>query len=127
MLSLFWYLGHLGVTLGPKGVFLSRFPTKNQSKIGFVLEVFFVKIGITFYIFCWEPSQIIFFYFWLLNGYQFGGKMYGQWSPTRFFGKRPTCDPTGKYNIQLKVGPLKMNLKSIKQVMKKQVESKSHF
>ena len=46
---------------------------------------------------------------------------------TRFSGKWPTCGPTGKYHIELKVGPLKMGLKSMKQVTKKQVELKSDF
>ena len=46
---------------------------------------------------------------------------------TRFSGKWPTCDRTGKYHIELKVGPLKVGLKSMKQVIKKQVESKSDF
>ena len=43
------------------------------------------------------------------------------------FGKWPTCGPTCKYHIELKVGPLKMCLKSMEQVIKKQVESKSDF
>ena len=46
---------------------------------------------------------------------------------TGFSEKWPTCDPTGKCHIQLKVGPLKGSLKSMKEVSKKQVESKSHF
>ena len=46
---------------------------------------------------------------------------------TVFSGKWPTCDPTSKYHIELKVGPLKVGLKSKKQVIKKQVESKSDF
>ena len=46
---------------------------------------------------------------------------------TRFSGKWPTCDPTSKYHIELKVGPLKVGLKSMKQVIKKQVGSKSDF
>ena len=46
---------------------------------------------------------------------------------TVFSGKWPTCDPTSKYHIELKVGPLKVGLKSMKKVIKKQVESKSDF
>ena len=41
--------------------------------------------------------------------------------------KVATCVPIDKYHIELKVGPLKVGLKSIKKVIKHQVESKSHF
>ena len=46
---------------------------------------------------------------------------------TRCSGKWATCGPTGKYHIELKVGPLKVGLKSMKKVIKKQVECKSDF